>query len=436
MRVWQWLKSNKEAKNASWLVAGKIVQMVLQLLVGLLTARYLGPANYGIVNYGAAYVAFFSSLCNLGINSILVKNFVDYPDEEGKTLGTTLVLRLISGVLSCAVIFGIVTVADAGETTTIVAVILCSLSLLFHMFEIFNYWFQARYQAKNISLTALLAYAGTSAYKIVLLVLQKNVLWFAFATSVDFILYGVVIYAAYRKHNGPPLCFSWEKAKQLLRVSYHYILPGIMVSVYGYTDKVMLKQMLGEESVGYYSTATAVCVLWAFVISAIIDSMYPTILKLYNTNRAVFERKNRQLYAIVFYVCMFVSVLFTVFGKWAILLLYGEAYLPAVGPLTICTWYTAFSYLGVARNAWVVCENKQTYLKYIYMIAAVMNVLLNAVFITVWGAEGAAYASLLANLGVVLIFPLPFRSMRPNCRLMAEAVLLKGVFSKKTKEQT
>ena len=87
---------SKVAKNASWLIAGRVVQMVLSFFVGLLTARYLGPGNYGLISYAATYTTFFASLCTLGINSIIVKNFIDYPEEEGVTLCTAIVLRAIS----------------------------------------------------------------------------------------------------------------------------------------------------------------------------------------------------------------------------------------------------------------------------------------------------------------------------------------------------
>ena len=73
-------------------------------------------------------------------------------------------------------------------------------------------------------------------------------------------------------------------------------------------------------------------------------------------------------------------------AKPFILILYGETYLPAVGPLRIVVWYTAFSYLGVARNAWMVCENRQKYLKYLYVSAAVLNVVLNLALIPSWGS--------------------------------------------------
>ena len=83
---------NKTVKNAGWIVGGRLVDKVLAFVVGILTARYLGPGNYGLIGYVTAYVTFFASLCNLGINSVIIKNFVDHPQEEGLTIGTTLVL--------------------------------------------------------------------------------------------------------------------------------------------------------------------------------------------------------------------------------------------------------------------------------------------------------------------------------------------------------
>lgn len=45
--------------NMSWLIAGKILNMILQFIVALATARYLGPSNFGLINYVAAYISFF-----------------------------------------------------------------------------------------------------------------------------------------------------------------------------------------------------------------------------------------------------------------------------------------------------------------------------------------------------------------------------------------
>lgn len=416
---------NRIARNAGWLIGGKIAQMAINLVVGLLTARYLGPSDYGLINYAAAYTAFFASICTLGINSVIVKEFTDNPKNEGMIIGTSLCLRAVSSAFSALTIIGISFVANPGEKTTQLVVALSSVGVIFQIFEIFNYWFQSKLQSKTTAIATLIAYAITSGYKVILLILKKPVTYFAFATSVDYICLAVILFAIYKKNNGGKLSFSLKYGKKLLSKSHHFILPGLMVAIYAQTDKIMLKHMISDAEIGYYSTAVTLCNMWCFVLNAIIDSFYPSIMESFKNGKAEFDKRNKLLYAIVFYVSMAVSLIFTLFGRFAVKLIYGDAYLPAVGPLRIITWYTAFAYLGVARNAWIVCMNKQKYLKYIYIPAAIANVVLNCIFIPTMGASGAALASLIAQIVTTLVVPFFIKDIRENSVMIVKAIFFR-----------
>lgn len=418
---------NAVVKNAGWLIIGRILQMLISLVVGLLTARYLGPSNYGLINYANAYTAFFMAFCTLGINSVLVEEIINYPEQEGTIIGSTLFMRAVSSFSSACMIICIVGIVEKDEPTTIAVTSLCSIGLLFNIFDTFNYWFQSKLQSKVTSIVLLIGYAITSAYKVVLLILQKSVLWFAFSTALDYICVGVLLLVAYRKYNGQSLSFSKAVSRRILKKSVPFILPSLMVSIYGYADKFMLKQMLSEESTGYYASAVAICGMWTFVLTAIIDSMYPLIMETYKSDRELYNKRNRQLYAMVFYISVGVSLFLSVFAEKVVVLLYGKAYLPAVSPLRVVTWYTAFSYLGVARNAWIVCENKQKYLKYIYVLSALSNIVLNCFFIPAFGATGAAFASLITQVLAALIVPLFFKGIRYNSVLMLEGICFRKV---------
>lgn len=429
----QKLIKNKVIKNVSWLIGGKLANTLLAFVVGVFAARYLGPNNYGLINYAAAYATFFASLCTLGINSVIVKNFVDHPEQEGETIGTTLLLQAVSSLLSAAVIVGIVSIVDKGEKLTVVVVALYSIRLIFQVFETLNYWFQAKLQSKYSAMAEMTAYAAMSVYKIILLALGKSVEWFAVANAFDYIVLAVFLLIAYFKNGGSKFTFSLNKAKELLKSSNSFIISGLMVAIYASTDKFMLKQMLGADEVGHYSIAVTISTSWAFVLSAIIDSFYPGIVESFRDDRLSYERKNRQLYAIVFYIAVLASVAICLVAKPFILIVYGESYLPAVAPLRVVVWYTAFSYLGVARNAWMVCENMQKYLKYLYVGAALLNVLLNLAFIPVLGAAGAAAASLITQISTIIFLPALIRPLRPNAKLMLDAVFLRNVFSKRNR---
>lgn len=423
---------NRTIKNAGWLIGGQLMNKLLAFLVGIFTARYLGPSNYGLINYSAAYTTFFAAVCTLGINSVIVKNLVDHPQEEGTTMGTTLLLQMASSLLSAGMILGIVSVADRGEPETILVVALSSISLFFQVFDSLRGWFQAHLKSKYAAIASVVAYLAMSGYKILLLILQKSVAWFALANAIDYLVVAVFLLAAYRRQGGPKFAFSRRKAGQLLTSSVSFIISGLMVAVYASTDKLMLKQMLSEAAVAHYSLAVSISTMWTFVLSAIIESLYPSIAQLHTTDRAAYLRKNRQLYAIVFYISLGMSVLLTVFAEPVIGIFYGEAYLPAVQPLRIVVWYTAFSYLGVARNAWIVCENRQKYLKYLYMSAAVINVILNLAMIPLWGAAGAALASLITQISTTVLLPALIPPLQENAKLMIEGIRLHDVLPDRT----
>lgn len=421
------IKTSKEAMNASWIITGRLIQMGIAFFISVITTRYLGPSNYGIINYATAYVTFFTSLCTLGLDTIIVKEFVNNKEQEGEIIGSSLLMRMIASILSIVAILGVVCIVDAGELTTIIVCGLCSLGLFFQIFNTFDYWFQAQYKSKVSAIAGLIAYILTSIYKVLLLVQKKDVTWFAFSTSIDYICIAIILYFAYKKSNGPKIKVCWDWCKKLLLQSYHYILSNMMVAIYMQTDKFMLKQMLDETSVGYYSLASSLNLIWVFILSAIIDSMFPSIFRYFETNHEKYIKTNKRLYAMIIYISLFVSVFFCVFGELIIGILYGKEYLPAAMPLRIVTWYTIFAYLGVARNAWVICEKKQKYLKYMYMAAAFSNIVLNIILIPLWGPSGAAFASLITQILTCMILPCFIKDMRPNVRLMFDAFLLRGI---------
>lgn len=424
------LLKNREIINAGWIISGRVLNKLLAFVVGILTANYLGPSNYGLINYAAAYTTFFASLCSLGINSVIIKDFVEHPDEQGEAIGTSLLMRAVSSVLSVIMIVGIVPIVDRGDRAALIVAVLCSLGLVFQIFDTLNCWFQSRLESKYPATAAIISYAIVSALKIALLIQKKNVYWFAAAASAEYLITAVFLISIYIKKKGPALSVSFSKGINLLKSSNSFIVAGLMISVYASVDKLMLRHMMDDSAVGNYAIAISLSTTWAFVLSAIIDSLSPGIMKLHRRDRRKYERKNRQLYAIVFYVSCAVSLGICVFASPIIHTLYKHAYDGAVAPLRIVVWYTAFSYLGVARNTWMVCENRQKYLMGLYAVAAALNVIMNAVMIPVWGGAGAALASLLTQISTTMIIPLFIKDLRPNTRLLVEAILLKDVFGR------
>ena len=111
-------------KNAAWIITCKIIQSVINFVIGLLTARYLGPSNYGTLSYVMSVVAFAMPIMQLGLNQTLVKEFVKSPDQEGSILGTALVINIISSVFCMIGSVAFVAIANGNEKETILVCVL------------------------------------------------------------------------------------------------------------------------------------------------------------------------------------------------------------------------------------------------------------------------------------------------------------------------
>ena len=408
------MKEQKVIKNAAWIIGCKLIKAVLTLVVTMLTARYLGPSNYGTINYAAGLVAFFTPLMKLGLAAVQVYEIVDKPHEEGKIVGTTIVLNVISALLCIVGIVAFTSVANGDEPETILVCGIYSLLLLFQALEMIQYWFQAKLLSKYSSIAMLLAYIVSALFQTFLLVTNKNVYWFAASSSLEFAVIAVILYIVYRRKGGAKLEFSREVGRRLLSMGKYYILADMMVAICSQTDKIMLKLMLDSETVGIYSAAVTCATMFNFVYAAIIDSARPSVFESRKESRKSFEKNVIVLYSVCFFFSVIVSAVICVFAPLIITVMYGKGYAQAVTPLRIVVWHVTFSLLGTVRNVWLLAEGHQKYLWRINLYGVVANVLLNVLLIPRLGASGAALASLFTQVFANVIVGFLFKPIRRN----------------------
>lgn len=429
---------NKIFKNASWIISCKIMQSILNLIVGMISARYLGPSNYGLINYATSLVAFLVPFMQLGFQSTLVQELTADEKNEGKILGTAVILNFISGIICIFALLIFVFFANHGEKVTMIVCILSSLSLVLQVTEMLRYWFQVKLLSKYPSMAALFAYVIVFLYKLYLLISGQSIYWFALIGGIDHLLIGGMLIFAYFKMGGKRPSFSISYAKRMLSKSKFYILSGALIAVFQNTDRLMIKSMLDEAAVGYYSAAVTCAGIFGFVYAAIIDSASPVILKAKEENQAKFEKSVSSLYAVIFWLSLTQCVGTTILSSPIIKILYGAAYAPAIGALRVSVWYITFSYMGVIRNVWILAEKKYKYLWMIDTFGALANITLNFMLIPSLGINGAALASFLTQFFMNFILGFILEPIRYNNKIMLKGLnpnliieLIKTVFQEK-----
>lgn len=416
------MKEKQVFNNAKWIIVCKIAQSILQLLIGMICARYLGPSNYGLINYASSIVAFVIPIMRLGFDSTLVHELVENPKKEGEIMGTSLGMNLLSAFACIIGVSAFSTVANFGETETIIVCILYSTSLIFAALEMMQYWFQYKLLSKYSSIVMLISYVFVSVYRIILLVTSQSVYWFALTHSVDYCIIGILLITIYLRKGDQRFSFSFERGKQMLAKSKYYIVASLIIVVIQNTDHIMITKMIGTAENGIYSAAITAVAVVQFVYTAIIDSFRPLILESKNTNQKEYEKNMTRLYCIICYMALAQGIVFTAFAWLIIEVMYGSDYSSAVPVLQILVWFIAFSIMGTVRNIWLLAEGKEKYLWRINLTGAVFNVVLNAIMIPYFGAGGAAFASLLTQIFMNFVLGFIIKPIRDSNRLLIKGL--------------
>lgn len=416
------MNKNRVVKNASWIIGIQIVKSLLGLVISMLTARFLGPSNFGLINYAASIVAFVTPIMYLGLNGVLVQEIVNTPKKEGEILGTSVTMTFLSSLLCVIGVISFAAAVNRGERETVIVCALYSTLLIFQSLELLNYWFQAKLLSKYASGVALFAYAVISGYKIYLLAAHKSIYWFALSNALDYMIIVIGLFIVYKRLGGGRLRFNLSTARRLWGKSRYYIVSNMMIAIFAQTDRIMLKLMINDAATGYYSAAVACAGMTGFVFTAIIDSFRPLIFDDKKTDEIRYEKDMCRLYGIIIYLSLLQSLVITLFSGLIIKILYGAAYSASINALKLIVWYTTFSYLGSVRNIWILAENKQKYLWIINLSGALANVALNYILIPITGIMGAALASLVTQIFTNVIIGFIIRPIRYSNTLMLRAL--------------
>lgn len=398
--------------NTFWIVFRNIYSMLISVVVGALSARYLGPDNYGILNYGTSIIAFFITISALGFASTLVVEMVNNQQKIGEILGTALVLQIGVAIVSLAAILAVVTFLEPDNRMMHLVTMFQASVLIFNAYEVFLYWFQMKLEMRTVTIASIIALTVTAVWRIALLIHQVPVTLFALTNSITSLVTGACVVFFFFRAEHPHLHFRAETGRNLLSTSSHYIVSGLAVTLYTQVDRIMLGKMYSTEAVGYYSAALTISMLWEFVPQAIVNSARPILAELRKLDEQEYQNKYMALLLGISVLGIAVGITFSLFGKIAIRILYGEAYVSASPALAILTWSTSFAMICTARTIWLVSEGRNRYVKYFTFLGAGINMAMNVYFIPRWGITGASFATLITQVFVALIAPCLFRETR------------------------
>lgn len=410
-------------KNISWLFVGKIIRILGGLFISVWVARYLGPRDYGVLNYSLAYAALFTVFVQFGFDEIIVREVTKKPRLTDYFLGTAFGLKLAGSIIAITGVCISLYFVEMNTITRLIILII-SFGFIFQSVDVIDFFYQSQILSRYVVMARTGAFLLGLALKIYLIIFKYHIVYFALAATFDFASASLFLILVYKKtHHGiRKWRFSKRIAKRLILFSWPVAISIFLVSIHSRIDQVMIGNMVNHEQVGVYSVAVRLAQFWVFIPAIIIETSMPHFIYLRESDNALYNRRLIQLYSFLFWMGMLIGIVTLIWGKSVIRILFGEVYTGAYGALVFNIWTVTFMSLGMARSIWVISENLQKFRLYNNIIAVIINISLNLLLIPVLGISGAAIATLVQQ--VVGVFALSFlwAPYRPSARAMIRSL--------------
>jgi O-antigen/teichoic acid export membrane protein len=376
----------------------KLLKMASQLLMLVLMARVLAPDDLGQLMYCFALASIFLFLNQLGLDTLLVKKFVDHIRKKQSLLWHAFAARLLAGLLSIVLINTLGLWLVDAEHRHLLFII--SLYHLFLPFSTFEWFFQAEGRSDLAAIGLICGHMAGFVLRLWCVLTTADLAILASAYVLEVAITGLVyVFLIRQQQIQVPTAFSRVRMQRLTQEALPLMISGAVILIYMKVDQLMLGLLSSAEEVAYYVAATRLSEAWYFVGLTVISVYFPKLLNLKRKyGKAVFVDSFVKLGRIVFWSAVFISVATFIVSDDLIELLYGNKYSKSAGVLSLTICAVPFVYLGALSTRLSIENNDKRTILLRAFISVTLCVGLNIILIPMFGAVGAAISSLMSQI--------------------------------------
>ena len=407
-----------------WLIGEKLISLALTLAVTLVLARHLSPHQFGELNFLISIVALLGPFAAMGLNAIVTRELVNRPEDSAQIIGSSLIMRFTGAIVCGLVVLSFSDLFLPGELNGLFLMLL--LGNVFNALLVFDYWIQAHVANRYAAKMRLFVLIIMSVIRMLAVYYDASLSLFVYMAAAEMALIGIGFIVLYRVRGESllKLRFNLAEAKGLLSQSWLLMLSGMAAIIYLKMDQVMLGTLSTQEEVGIYAVAAKLSEVWYFFPAAIVTSFFPQLLAARKHEPKQYAIKLQQLNDILFASAFIIALLVQWLAPWVVVLLFGSDYAASAAVLVIHIWAGVFIFMRTLLSKWLLAEGLLKFSLITQLTGALFNVLFNLWLIPIYGAVGAAIATVISYTAASYLALFCHKTTWPMAAIMTRSMLL------------
>lgn len=390
--------------NIKWLAGSNLISKPIWLAFFLLTARLLGPIEFGKFMYAISYVSIVSVFLEGGIDIFTVRSLASNSVEQSKFLIHTFTVKVLSNITVCILVA--VSLMVVQNTSIAGSLILITLlygtfsSLTNHIRYIFRGYEIMRYEGISILLEKILVISFCG----IILVAHREATSFMFGYSLAYVILFVItawiLSWQIKLHRWEiDWRYMWNK---VIREALPYALTALFMIIYFRSATIFIMAFThSEKLVGYYNAGYKLVEAFILFPSIIIAPLYPAFARNQHDKKSISQLLVYSTKAIVL-VSIFIAIPIFVFKEEFTNLLFGSEFIPAAS----CIGIVVLSIIPIGFT-WVFGSlvgaiGRQKKANYYILIVTCFNIILNIILIPIISIKGAAITTLLTEIMIAI----------------------------------
>lgn len=390
-------KIQKPVKASLAYFFASVLQQGMNFLTIPIFTRILSTMDYGVINVFNAWYGVLLIIITLAPWGGMFNNgMVEFKDQRVSFTSSLMQLSLLNSA-TCGAFFFLFS-SPISSVMGISDNLLYIMIVRFASDAIVNLWLaQQRYEYRYINV--LIVSSVTAVLNPILALFaifyfpgNKGELKILFS-AVPALIVACILFVQYKYRDSSFVNYRyWKYAISLNVPLLPHFVSGALLSQ---SDRIMIARFCGEEKAGVYGVAYSLAAILNVVLAAINGALVPFA---YQCLEKKAYKALGKLINCVLLIITIACILIMLLAPEAIKILAPETYYEAIYAIPPVAAGVFFSFLyGIFVNIeYFYKQNKNV--MYATMAAAAINILLNAIFIPIFGFIAAAYTTLVGYL--------------------------------------
>lgn len=385
-------------KNTFWLFAGQFIGRALRAGIIIYAARVLGAASWGAFSYALSVAAFLTILSDIGINALLTREVSKKPEVRLEYLSTAFFIKIsiLAAMLLPVIIFRnqLTNMPEAAGLMPIIIFVVIFDSLRDLGTSIIRAMERMEIEALvNILTNAAIVILGFAALRFQP-TSHNLAIAYTLGTALGFL---AILWVMRRYFAGLFSHFRRDLIKPIIQTAWAFGIVGLMGAVMINTDVLILGWIRSATEVGFYSAAQKPIQLLYIIPTLIAAAFFPSLARFINVKDKFGETLNQGL-KMTFIFSLPMAFGGAILADQIIRTLYGPAYLEASLSFLILALTLMIVFPSVMIVNAIFAHNRQKNLLLYAGAGIAGNIVLDLLFIPIWGIAGCALATLINQL--------------------------------------